>query len=225
MSAVPTNAIRVLLIDDHVVMRTALRALIDSQPGLTVVGEAATRAEALLLAGRERPAIILLDLDLGNERGLTLLPELLDAASDARVIVLTGVRDVEEYRQAVQLGALGLVQKEQALDTLIHAIERVHAGDAWLAPRLVARVLSEPASTLPQVVAPDSSKLASLTNREREVVELICDGLKNKGIGERLCISEATVSHHLTSIFNKLGTTTRFELITYAYRHGLAQPH
>src|SRR5215813_7015119 len=119
-----TNPIRVLLIDDHVVMRVGLRMLIENQPGIKVVGEATDRGGAIESAAREQPDIILLDLDLGDENGLDMLPELRAAAKGARVIVLTGIRDPAEHRQAVRLGATGMVLKAQALDTLVKAIER-----------------------------------------------------------------------------------------------------
>jgi DNA-binding NarL/FixJ family response regulator len=220
LPATATNAIRVLLIDDHVVMRAALRILIESQPGLTVVGEASNRADALALAQRERPAIVLLDLDLGGESGVALLPELFEVSSDSRVIVLTGIHNADEYQQAVQLGALGLVLKDEAVDTLVRAIERVHAGEAWLDPRLVARVLSAPVSAPADA---QMNKVARLTERERKIIALVCQGLRNRQIGERLYISEATVAHHITSIYSKLGIGNRFELMSFAYRHGLAE--
>src|SRR5215216_6482590 len=143
MSNASTDPIRVLLIDDHVVMRRGLRMLIENQPGLRVVGEATDRSAAILSAAREQPDIILLDLDLGEESGLDILPELRAAAKGARVIVLTGIRDQAKHRQAVRLGATGMVLKEQAVDTLVKAVERVYAGETWLDPALVANVLAE----------------------------------------------------------------------------------
>jgi DNA-binding NarL/FixJ family response regulator len=225
MSNVSTKSIRVLLIDDHVVMRMGLRMLIENQPGLKVVGEATDRGGAILSAAREQPDIILLDLDLGDENGLDLLPELRAAAKGARVIVLTGIRNPAEHQQAVRLGATGMVLKEQAVDTLVKAIECVHAGETWLDPALVANVLAERSRARGEDAASDAPRIAALTEREREVIALIGEGLKNRQIGERLSISETTVVHHLTSIFAKLGVANRLELVTYAYRHGLAKPH
>jgi two-component system nitrate/nitrite response regulator NarL len=218
------NPIRILLIDDHLVMRMGLRMVIDSQPGLTVVGEATNRAEALQIATREPSDIILLDLDLGDENGIDFLPDLLAAAKGARVIVLTGLRDPEEYRRAVHLGAMGLVLKEQGPGVLAQAIKRVHAGQVWLDPALVATVLGEAAHAYGRKTAPQAIEVAALTERERAVIALICESLRNKQIAERLFISETTVVHHLTSIFSKLGVANRLELVIYAYSHGLAQP-
>ena len=224
MPITSANPIRVLLIDDHVVMRVGLRLVIESQPGLTVVGEAANRADALQITAREQPDIILLDLDLGDEKGIDLLPDLLSAAKEARIIVLTGLRDPEEYRRAVRLRAMGRGLKEQAFGVLAQAIKQVHANEAWLDPALVATVLAEAARTRGREIAPAADRIDALTERERAVIALICEGLRNKQIAERLYISQTTVVHHLTSIFNKLGVSNRLELVTYAYSHGLAQP-
>jgi len=224
----PTSShIRVLLVDDHELIRTGLRLILERHPSMTVVGEAASRAEALAIAGREQPDIILLDLDLYGESSLDVLPELLADAGGARVIVVTGVRALEEYYRAVHLGAMGLVRKEQSADVLIQAIEKVHAGEVWLEPSMVARALAEMSGRRAAGQAqpdPQAAKIARLTAREREVIALIGEGLYNSQIGARLSISEATVSHHLTSIFAKLGLANRFDLVIYAYRHGLAEP-
>ncbi len=224
MAAPTSNRIRVLLIDDHALVRAGLVTLIEQRPGLTVIGEAANRADALAIAAREQPDIILLDLDLGGENSLDFLPELFTAAPATRVILLTGMLDPEAHRRAVRLGAMGLVLKEQATEVLIKAIERVHAGEVWLDRSMLATVLTElsPARANEEV-DPEAAKIATLTAREREVIALLAEGLPSKQIAERLFISEATVSHHLGSIFNKLGVTNRLELVVYAYRHGLAK--
>lgn len=227
MSTTSTTSIRVLLIDDHTVMRVALRRLIECQPGLTVVGEAANRTAALQIAACEQPDIILLDLDLGDESGLDILPELLAAANRARVIVLTGIHDSEEYHRAVRLGAMGLVLKEQAVDVLMKAIKKVYIGEAWLEPSMVARLLTEMArqrAVGKKQIDSETAKISSLTPREREIIGCVGEGLRNKQIALRLSISEVTVSHHFTSIFAKLDLANRFDLVVYAYRHGLAQP-
>lgn len=214
-----------MLVDDHAVIRTALKLVIQNCPGLKIVGEAGNREEALALKNREQPDIILLDLDLGSESGLDLIPEFTDGGSPSKIIVLTGLRDPEMHHQAIKLGAMGVVQKEKAVDVLISAIERVYAGEAWLDPSLMARVLSEvsPAGKNKKV-DPEAAKIAALSDREREVLVLISEGLKNKEIAEKLFISEWTVRHHITSIFNKLDVSDRVDLILYSYRNGLATP-
>jgi two-component system response regulator DegU len=223
MQAADVKRIRVLIIDDHALVRTALRMLLESQPEVVVVGEAGRFEDALNTANREQPDIILLDLDLGDVNGMDLLPQLLTVAPKARVVVLTGVRDPEVHRRAVRLGAVGLVLKEQAAEVLLQAIDEVCAGGLWLDTVLIADVLSEitrPTST--QSMAAQDIKIAALTAREREVIALVGQGLKNQNIADRLCISEATVRHHLTSVFAKLGLDDRLQLAVFAFRHGLA---
>jgi DNA-binding NarL/FixJ family response regulator len=217
-----TPPIRVLLVDDHVVMRMGLRLLLESQPDLLVVGEAATGAEALTAATCEAPDVIVLDLDLGGESAIDSLPALRAAAPQARVLILTGVRDPALQRQAVRCGAVGLVRKETAAEVLVQAIRKVHAGEAWLERTMMAAVLDEmqSPSTAPPC-DPEAAKIASLTTREREVIALIGEGLKNRDIATRLRISETTVRHYLTTIFAKLEVTDRLELVVYAYRYSL----
>jgi two-component system nitrate/nitrite response regulator NarL len=226
MATPQTKPIRVLLIDDQAVVRSGLRLLIESRPGLEVTGEAGNRDEALKIASREQPDVIVLDLNLGNDNGLALLPELLGVAGDAHIIVLTGVRDVDKRDQTMELGAKGVVLKEDGAGELLNAIEKVYrTGGYWLEPGAVKRLIGKKSwRASEQQVDPEAAKIATLTEREREVVALIGEGLKNKQIANRLFIHHTTVSHHLTSIFDKLGVTDRFELLIYAYRHGLAKP-
>ena len=220
-----TEPIRILLIDDHAIVLAGLRMLIESKAGLKVVGEAGNRADALALAAREQPDIILLDLDLGRESGLDFLPELLSAAREARVIILTGVRDSQAHHRAVSLGAMGVVPKEKAAEVLIKAFVKVQAGEVWLDRSMMAKVLAEMSpARANKKIDPEAAKIATLTKREREVITLVGEGIKNKQIANRLFISEITVRHHLTSIFSKLNLSDRFDLIIYAYRNGLANP-
>lgn len=226
MSIRQSQPIRILLVDDHVVVRAGLRMLIETQPGLQVVGEAGNRTDALAVAAREQPDIILLDLDLGGDIALDCIPALLAVAKQARMVILTGVYDAELHRRAVHLGAVGLVLKDKAAEVLLKAIEKVHAGEVWLERAMTASVLNEMTRGQDQQANPEAVKIATLTAREREVVALIGEGLKNQQIAKRLFIGETTVRHHLTSIFAKLGVSDRLELVIYAYRHGLIEtPH
>jgi two-component system, NarL family, nitrate/nitrite response regulator NarL len=218
------ETIKVLVIDDHAMFRTGLRLAIESRPGIKVVAEAATSAEALAAAAHESPDIILLDLDLGEESGFELLPQLIASGHAGRVILLTGMRDPEAHRRAVRMGAVGLVLKDHAIETVLKAIEKVYAGEAWLDRAMIATILRE--RSRPDVAngrSAEATKIATLTERERQVISLIGEGLKNREIAERMYISEATVRHHLTSIFNKLGVADRLELVIYAYQHNLAE--
>ncbi len=217
-----SQSVRIVIVDDHTLVRTALRMLVESRPGFCVVGEAADCKTALAVAAREQPDVILYDLVLNGHESTDVLPELLAVAGRARVLVVTGARAPELHRQAIRLGAKGLIFKEDTSDTLLQAIEKVHAGEVWLDPAMITGLLDE-LSPNNKHKDPEEAKIASLSPREREVIALIGEGLRNKEIGKRLFISETTVRHHLTSIFNKLSVSERLELVIYAYRHGLAR--
>lgn len=221
--SVAANPIRIVLVDDHALVLAGLRMLIESQPGLAVIGEASNSDEALAVVAREQPEIVLLDLDLAGRSGLDLIPDLRTASPASRIVVLTGLRDAAAHQQAVRSGARGVVLKEMAADVLVKAIEKVHAGEAWLNRTMIADVLAE----LPRAKEkedPEGPRIRSLSAREREVLALIGEALSNKKIAERLCITETTVRHHLTSIFAKLGVSDRLELLVYAHRHKLVPP-
>jgi two-component system nitrate/nitrite response regulator NarL len=222
MQTVVGQPIRILIIDDQAIVSTCLRLLLESRPWLKVVGETPKAFDAFIAAREEHPDIILLDIDLGDTDGLDLLPDLLSVAPQARVVVLTGIRDPEIHRRAVRLGAMGLVTKDEPTEVLLQAIAKVHAGEVWLDRTLLASVLSEMTRNgKAYPVDPEVLKMATLTPREREVIALVGQGYKNRQVAGRLCIAEATVRHHLTSIFAKLGVTDRLELVIYAYRHSL----
>jgi DNA-binding NarL/FixJ family response regulator len=218
--------IRVLIVDDETLIRSGLRMIIESWPGLKVIGEASNKTDALRLAEREQPDIILLDVNLRGANGLDFLPDLLSTAAGSRVLVLTGMLDQQTHDHAMRVGAMGVVLKDKGAETLIKAIERVHAGEVWLDRSAIGRFFAERSrpGKEDRQVGPEAAKISSLTGREREVIALIGEGLKNKQIAERLFISETTIRHHLTSVFSKLSVSDRLELIIYAYRHGLAKP-
>ncbi len=219
------SPIRVLLVDDHRLVRAGLRMLIESQPDLVIVGEAENREECFELVKREQADIILLDLDLRGEVSLDFLPQLIPLTKGAKVMLLTGSRDPELHRRGIRLGARGLVLKDHASESLVKAIRKVHVGEMWLDRAMMVEVLSEMTRAIEaKEKNPEAAKIASLSPREREVIALIGEGLKNKQIANRLFISETTVRHHLGSIFSKLGVSDRLELVIYAYRHGLAKP-
>lgn len=195
--------------------------LIDQNPAMKVIGLAGNRSEALAVAASEQPNVIILDIVLGDDEGLAFLPELREVARNARVLVLTGLRSSKSQRQAMRAGAMGVVLKEHAAEVLLKAIEKVHQGEVWLDRLTIGSVLEEISQERKE--DPEKAKIAILTDREREVISLVGEGLRNKQIAERLFISETTVTHHLGSVFSKLDVSDRLELIIYAFRHGLAQ--
>jgi DNA-binding NarL/FixJ family response regulator len=195
--------------------------LIEYDQRMQVVAQAGNKAEALERAASERPDVIILDLVLGDEDGLSFLPELCQASPTSRVLVLTGVQNPDAHRRAIRRGAMGIVLKEHAADQLLKAIMKVNDGEVWIERSMMGSMIQE--FNKPAMVDPEIAKIESLTDREREVIGLIGEGLKNKQVGERLFISETTVTHHLSSVFSKLEVSDRLELIIYAFRHGLAK--
>ena len=213
--------IRVMIIDDHAVIRAGLRMLIEHDQTMNVVAMAGTRAEALRLAASTRPDIIILDLILGDDDGLTFLPELREVSPTSRVVVLTGVANPDSHRMAIRRGAMGIVLKEHAAELLLKAIQKVHEGEVWIDRSMMGSVLQE--LNKPGDIDPEKAKIRSLTEREREVIALVGEGLKNRQIAERLFVTETTITHHLSSVFSKLEVSDRLELLIYAFRHGLAK--
>lgn len=218
------NSIRIVVVCDDAIACLGLRALIRANRRMTIVADA-NRSNAVEIINRQRPDIVLLDLQVSGLIGLDLIRAALDSTSHARVLVLTDELDLEAHRRAVHKGAMGLVLKDRASEVLIKAIEKVHDGEVWLDRSLMASVLSERSREAPpHTPDPNASRIASLTARELQVLELVCQGLKNKHIADRLFICESTVRNHLTSILAKLELSDRFELALYAYRQHLATP-
>ncbi len=215
------GSIRIVLVDPHALVRAGLCALIEREPEMRVVGEAGTVQDALEVVSREAPDIILLDPNVDNAN-LDGILHLRAAAPQARLLLVTGLEDAKLYHRAVQLGAMGVVRKNQTGDTLIKAIRKVREGEAWLDRSMMAQVIEGLSGewNAPQR-QPEEALIELLSPRERQLVELVGKGFKNKQIAEQMSISEVTVRHHLTSIFAKLGVEDRLELFIFALKHGL----
>jgi DNA-binding NarL/FixJ family response regulator len=209
--------IRLLLVSRHTLIRLALARLIAERPDFSVVAEAGTRAQALAHAADAAPDIILVTPEPDGDLWLDAIEALTTAAGpQSRVLLLSDLADLEFHRQALRHGAHGIVDLDQSPATLFRAIERVHAGDVWMERRLMAALLSGHGA------GTHGPQLDSLTPREREVVRLISEGLKNKQIAQRLSVTDVTVRHHLTSVFSKLDVADRLSLVVFAFEHGLA---
>ena len=225
MGAMPSpvnRPIRLVLLGPNAIGRAGLRLLIENGPNITVIGETASPSEAVRMASHEQPDIILVDLN-NHDTHLEFLPSLLEVTRTSRILVLMEGPDHELGRLAVRLGATGIVFKDKAPDVLIAAIQKVHAGEAWLDRFTIASVLIEMSrGNNRSRGSPDAEGIAELTKREREIITLVALGLRNQQIAERLFISDVTVRHHLTHIFDKLAVSDRFELMLFAYRNGLA---
>jgi two-component system, NarL family, nitrate/nitrite response regulator NarL len=217
-----TKPIRILLVDNHEMVRKAFRTLIDSQYGMTVIADVSSHHEAVAIATAEQPDIVLLNIHPRKEDGLDFIPDLHSVARDARVLILVETSDSDVHTRAMLQGAVGVVSKEEAAEVLVKALEKVSMGEAWIDRATMANVLTELSRRNGHVEKDDeSARVATLTGRELQVVSLVCAGLKNKDIAGRLFISESTARHHLSSIFSKLDVSSRLDLIIYANRRGL----
>lgn len=207
--------IRVVLVDDHAVVRTGLRLLLESQADVEVVGEAGNATDAVFRARALKPDVILLDVVMPGESGIEVLPKLLQEAPDTRVLVLSMQDDPSYVREAFAAGASGYVLKEAADEEVVAAVRDIAAGGSYVHPALGARM-----------VAADAQERAAaeadpLSEREREVLRLLALGHTNQEIAEQLYISVRTAESHRAHIMQKLSLSTRAELVRYALSHGL----
>ena len=216
-----TPHIRVLLIQEDHLLREGLRALLEREPEITVVAAIDSFRDAVSITAREKPDLLLIDVDRnGKEDGLEMLGTLLQEISRTPILVLAGQsNNINEVSGRVaKLGASGLVLKQQSPELLNKAIRKVLEGEVWFDRASLSRIVRE---KIEPAVAEE--KTSSLTVREREVIGLVAEGLKNKQIGERLFITQSTVTHHLGSIFSKLKVSDRTELLIYAFSQNLAK--
>jgi two-component system nitrate/nitrite response regulator NarL len=217
------SPIRILLLDYNTLVREGLRMLIESNECFQIAGETGCGEKALALASQIKPDIILLELNLDGELNTEIIAELILAAPQSRLILLTGIDDRSIRRLAVQMGAVGIISKTENHEVLFKALQKVNAGEVWIDRTMMASVLNSISHARNPKQDPEAERITSLSEREREVVTLIGQGKKNKEIAKCLTISETTVRHHLSSIYNKLNVADRLELSIYAYRNGLAE--
>ncbi len=216
--------IRVLVVDDQDLVRAGAVAVIDGAPDMVVVGEAADGAQALSVQRERRADVVVMDVRMPVMDGIETTVRLLEPAMPhCRVLVLTTF-DVDEYvYAALRAGAAGFLLKDAPTDELLAAVRTVHRGDAVIAPSATRRLLAQVVPALPDVAARDRA-LAALTERERDVVVLLADGLSNAEIGARLYLSEATVKTHVGRVLAKQGLRDRVQVVVWAYRNGLVRP-
>jgi NarL family two-component system response regulator LiaR len=211
------NPIRILVTDDHAVVREGLRALIGTEPGMELAGEAADGAEAVAKVRSLHPDVILLDLVMPRMGGLEAIAAIKQDDPDARILVLTSFDEDEKVFQAIKSGALGYLLKDASPHELLRAIREVHRGEPSMQPTIAHKVMRElhRTSNLPPTEEP-------LTAREVEVLKLVAEGLSNQEIADRLVISERTVRTHVSNILSKLYLANRTQAALYALREGLA---
>lgn len=216
--------IKIMLIDDHRSVLWGLEKLIDGEkPKMEVIGSATNSIDALNLLATISPDVIMIDLDLNGESGVNVIPNLLNKSS-AKVLVLTGTRDLAMRDSAMLAGARGVVEKGDTAETILKAIEIVYQGEIWLDRSTTSRIFNELSrKKIGEADDPDHRKIATLTRKERlTAAEIGNDATANtKTIAARLCISENTLRNHLTSIYSKLEISSRLELFVYANKHGI----
>lgn len=210
--------LRVLLVDDHEVVRVGLRALIERQPGMEVVGEAATAREAVSQTGRFAPDVVVLDVRLPGSSGLEACRQIKARWPETRIIILTSFPDDEVLFDAISAGADGYVLKQVGSDDLIRALERVGRGESLLDPSVTDRVFARIREARRQERA---NAFASLSRKEMQILALIAEGQTNREIGQVLHLSEKTVRNYVSEILSKLGLTSRAQAAAYAARHRL----
>ena len=212
--------IRILIADDHPIFRDGLRRLLEAEPDLKVVGEACDGAEAVKLVRQLRPDILLLDLAMPRHPGLEALREMSSGPSNSvRVILLTAAAEKNQIVEALQLGARGIVMKDSATQLLLKSIHTVMAGEYWVGRESVSNLVQYLRMLVQSSGEEARQKKFGLTPRELEIA--VVAGYSNKEIAEYFKISEDTVKHHLSNIFDKLGVSTRLELALFAVNQSL----
>jgi two-component system response regulator DegU len=212
--------IQVIFADNHPLTLSGLRSAVADHSDIQVLAECIDRERVLEAVRSHLPDVLLLSAELLQEE-LNTLQQLVAELHDTRVILLTGRKDSDFLEEALRCGARGVFQREKPAHYIPLAIRKVTGGGLWFEHAMAERILDEFLNRRNKAQGPEERKIAAVTTREQEVIELICQGLKNKEISERLYISETTVSHHLTSIFRKLEVNDRISLILYSVRNHL----
>ena len=223
---VAETRIRIVIADDHPIVRDGIKRLLSLEGDIDVVGEAGDGRSVLDVVHETNPDVLLLDLRMPSLDGLGALETLQQTNKRTRVIILTASEDKNEFVQAMKLGCSGIVLKQTAPDLIVKSIRKVFAGEIWLDSHTTAAVMRQFATPGSEMAAAGGTgkggrERSPLSTREREIVALVAQGYKNKEMAEKMFISEQTVKNHLHNIFDKLGVSDRLELALYAIHKGL----
>jgi DNA-binding NarL/FixJ family response regulator len=220
-----SEPIRIVVADDHQVVRTGFAALLDTQPDFTVVGTASDGAEAVTAARELRPDVVLMDVRMPNTDGIEATRQLAGSGPGGPRILILTTFDLDEYvYDALCAGASGFLLKDVTAERLFDAVRVIAAGEALLAPSVTRRLISEFALMRPRLEAESSAALAALTPRETQVLRLVAEGLSNQEISARLMVAEETVKTHVSRVLSKLGLRDRTQAVVTAYESGLVVP-
>jgi DNA-binding NarL/FixJ family response regulator len=212
---------RILIADDHNIFRDGLRCLLETQPQFVVVGDCSDGAEAVTAVARLKPDILLLDLQMPRLHGLEVLKELSALSMRVRTILVIAEIEKQQIVEALLLGASGVVMKDTSPQLLFKAISMVMEGQYWIGRESVTDIIQTLREMASSVRNEQRKHMFGLTTRELEIVSALAEGETNKDIARRLSVSEETVKHHLTNIYNKVGVSQRLELVLFALRHNL----
>jgi DNA-binding NarL/FixJ family response regulator len=216
-------SVRVVIADDQAMVRAGLRMILESSDGITVVGEAQDGREAVDVSREQRPDVVLMDIQMPVEDGLSATGRIVGGASpESRVVVLTTFERDDYVFEALKAGASGFLLKNAPPEQLIEAVRVVAAGDALLAPSVTRRLLAQ--FTGPRTEPAAAAQLAELTPREREVLVALARGSSNAELAAALVVSEGTVKTHVSSVLGKLGVRDRLQAVIFAYESGLVEP-
>ena len=214
--------IRVVLADDHPVVRAGVRTFLEKEPDLQVVGEIALGSEVETLTSHWQPDVLVLDVNMPGLDPVAATRRLKEQVPTLRILVLTAYDDDAYVTGLLAAGAMGYLLKEEALETLVAAIRAVARGESWLSQRIAGRLARRAVARVEGAEADEHIRSEPLTSREREVLHLLALGLSNDEIAGRLVISRRTVQNHVSNIYSKLGLASRAEAVLYAIRHGIA---
>ena len=217
--------IRIVILDNHALVRAGMHRLIEDQAGMNMVGEAGNLSDGLELISDLKPDIVLFEINLEARTITEVISRIMNASRGSRLIFVTGTNNPMIIQQAVEAGVMGVVLKTQSPEFLTKAIEKVNSGEVWLERSMIANVLSRLSRNNKSTnVKSEKDQINELSEREKQIINLIGQGFKNKRISIRLGLSESTVRHYLTSIYSKLGVSDRLELLIFANRYGLVKP-
>ena len=217
--------IRIVILDNHALVRAGIHRLIEDQAGMNVVGESGSLSEGLEIISDLKPDIVLFEINLEARTISEIISRIMNASSGSRLIFVTGTNNPMIIQQAVEAGVMGVVLKTQSPELLTKAIEKVNSGEVWLERSMIANVLSRLSRNNKSTnIKSEQDQINELSEREKQIINLIGQGFKNKRISIQLGLSESTVRHYLTSIYSKLGVSDRLELLIFANRYGLVKP-